>query len=239
MSEQPGYVAPAAWYVDPSTSAHLRWWSGLEWTQHVAPLPEVVAAPGPSRRDQRDQRDRRSTVEAAPPPPPTPLIAPVTSFDWSTETEKAGAPRARVTERVDEYRFVPSRWGTVSVWLIAFDPWLAVVFVVATALFIPVAVVESSTNAVFAVYALPYLCVLFCALRDYARLRAFGHRHVAHWAWALLGELAYLIARTVVLRRHTGIGSPPLWVYLVNMVVAFLSLLLIVFAVMPMILVLQ
>ena len=38
-------VFPPGWYLDPTSSAHLRWWSGEGWTDHLQPLP--VAAPAP------------------------------------------------------------------------------------------------------------------------------------------------------------------------------------------------
>lgn len=264
MSDQPGYVAPAAWYVDPLTSQNLRWWSGLEWTAHVAPLPDVVPAPADSDRvtapadsdrvpapvpaggwtpvegaeaestpgivapaSRRAQRTSASTQTTIAPPPPTPLIAPVTAFDWGHEVDKDSSRFARVMERVDEYRFIPSRWGTVSVWLLASTPWFALVYVFIVFLLIGLGVAE---YLLYATLALPTLVTLALAQRDRKRLLAWGHRTVAHWAWSLLGALAYLIARSVVLRTQTGVGSLPLWIWIINLFAvagAYLLLLLI------------
>jgi Protein of unknown function (DUF2510) len=274
VSDQPGYVAPAAWYVDPLTSQNLRWWSGVEWTAHVAPLPDVVPAPAESDRmpapapaqasapvhtpelvpagsaaesasvdpaiaevpavewtpvesaatdpapgtvapaTRRGQRKSASAQTTIAPPPPTPLIAPVTAFDWGHEVDKDSPRIARVMERVDEYRFIPSRWGTVSVWLLTFTPWFALVYVVTVFLLLGLGVAE---YLLYATLALPTLVTLALAQRDRKRLLTWGHQTVAHWAWSLLGALAYLIARSVVLRTHTGVGSLPLWIWIVNL----------------------
>lgn len=39
---------PAGWYQDPSNPAGLRFWSGREWTEHVAPAPAAAPAPAPA-----------------------------------------------------------------------------------------------------------------------------------------------------------------------------------------------
>ena len=51
------------------------------------------------------------------------------------------------------------------------------------------------------------------------------HNEVAHWAWALCGGPVYIVARTVVLRRHGRFGSAPLWVVLGNVVASFVPFL--------------
>ncbi|WP_084105014.1 DUF2510 domain-containing protein [Demequina sp. NBRC 110056] len=35
----------AGWYADPSSPAHLRYWDGAAWTQHVTPHPSVPPPP--------------------------------------------------------------------------------------------------------------------------------------------------------------------------------------------------
>lgn len=39
---------PAGWYQDPSNPGGLRFWSGTEWTEHVAPAPAAAPAPEPA-----------------------------------------------------------------------------------------------------------------------------------------------------------------------------------------------
>jgi Protein of unknown function (DUF2510) len=218
MDEAAEHVAPAGWYVDPKTSMHLRWWSGLEWTGHIAPVPDGAHDPIDSSRDSPPTTGSVSTT-APPLRPPVPRIAPVSSYDW--EREAGGAADADriepALESADEYRIILSRWSTASVWLIAFTPWLTLL-TLATALLMYAWGIREWLQ--YAVAPLPWLFTIACAQRDVKRLRAWGHTTNAHWAWSLLGAPVYLVARTVVLRRHTGIGSPPLWVWLVNLLVS-------------------
>lgn len=49
MTDQATRVVPAGWYEDPASSAHVRWWNGLAWTEHTtlkpAEPPRPVAEP--------------------------------------------------------------------------------------------------------------------------------------------------------------------------------------------------
>jgi hypothetical protein len=216
MNDRPGDVAPAGWYVDPKTSLHLRWWSGEEWTGHIAPLPDVGHAPVGSSRDVPPTTGTVTTT-APPLPPPAPRIAPVSNYRWDREAGATAASAEKMTaaaDDADEYRNIPSRWSTASVWLIVFTPWLTLLALVA-ALFMYAWGMREWLQ--YAALALPWLFTIACAQRDVKRLRGWGHTTVASGAWSLLGAPAYLIARTVVLRRTTGIGAPPLWMWLVNL----------------------
>ncbi|GAA3895229.1 hypothetical protein GCM10022381_40950 [Leifsonia kafniensis] len=248
MTAQPGYVAPAGWYIDPTTSLHLRWWSGLAWTEHVAPIPDVAAAPDEYSADAAAlphssaggieaataaaaATATATAVDGALPPPPVPRFAPVSSYGWEREESKSEvAPRWTLpVGHGPEFTALPSKWGSVSVWVISFSPWLSVVgfFALAT-----LEGVRAPLWLQWTAFALPWLITLAAAQRDVKRLRIWGHRNIASWAWALLGAPAYLIARTVVLRRNTGIGSAPLWVWIANflLVVGLVLFLVVVFA---------
>ena len=232
MTEQPGFVAPAGWYVDPTTSIHLRWWSGLAWTEHVAPIPEVSATPddyrtaappavvptrpAACRADERRQSAHAAADDNVPlPPPPISRLAPVSAYGWEREESKTEiAPRWTLPVGHSlEFTAIPSRWGSVSVWVIAFAPWMSVV-----AFFVMLLLegIGAQLWLQYAAVSLPWLITLAAAQRDVKRLSSWGHRTVAPWAWALLGAPAYLIARTVVLRRNAGLGSAPLWVWIAN-----------------------
>ncbi|GAB3128273.1 DUF2510 domain-containing protein [Glaciibacter psychrotolerans] len=188
MADQTPFVPPAGWYVDPTTETTLRWWNGLAWTDHVSALPELV---------------------------PAPRIAPVSQYSWEREEDKTHRVQhwGIAAEAHAEYTAIPSRWGTLSVWLIAFTPWWEVGCAVI------VATVLENVWLECGALILPWLLTIVWAQRDGARLRAWGHRNVPRWPWALLGAPGYLIARTVVLRRNTGIGSPPLWVWIANLLI--------------------
>ncbi len=41
-------VVPAGWYEDPASSAHVRWWNGLAWTEHTAQKPTPTPSPQPT-----------------------------------------------------------------------------------------------------------------------------------------------------------------------------------------------
>jgi hypothetical protein len=136
---------------------------------------------------------------------------------WTNRFAPTGGPPAR-TEAVGPGR----RWGTVWVWLLAFSPWLTTT----TGFFVLNAGGPSDTNPWDQVLlgALPLVLIVFVAALDMRQLRRW-HDPVAHWAWAVLGGPIYIIARTVVLRRHGRFGSAPLWVALANMVAALIPFL--------------
>lgn len=39
MTDQATRVVPAGWYEDPASTAHVRWWNGLAWTEHTTLKP--------------------------------------------------------------------------------------------------------------------------------------------------------------------------------------------------------
>lgn len=45
MTDQAIRVVPAGWYEDPASSAHVRWWNGLAWTEHTALKPSTPPQP--------------------------------------------------------------------------------------------------------------------------------------------------------------------------------------------------
>jgi hypothetical protein len=109
------------------------------------------------------------------------------------------------------------RWGTVWVWLLAFSPWLSV-----WATYFAMTTGEPSNTVSWQsilLIAAPIALVILLAVLDVRQLRRW-HGSVAPWAWALLGAPAYVLARTIVLRRCRRFVSVPLWVTLVNLVAA-------------------
>lgn len=45
MTDQATRVVPAGWYEDPASSAHVRWWNGLAWTEHTTLKPTAPPRP--------------------------------------------------------------------------------------------------------------------------------------------------------------------------------------------------
>lgn len=189
-------------------------------------VPPIISEPTPddSAEQAQAQAQAHAQIQAQAdaeaqgilaPPPPSPRLAPVSRYDWGREEDKHDN-NPRWTARVEppEYRPIASRWGTVSVWLIAFAPWWSMIAFYAVLL-----VADRAVWLQWAALALPWLITIACAQRDIKRLQIWGHRVVPSWTWALLGAPGYLIARTVVLRKNTGIGSAPLWVWLANVII--------------------
>lgn len=48
---------PAGWYPDPAGGARLRWWDGLDWTDHwrAPPGPRVPKVPEPDTSTTREE----------------------------------------------------------------------------------------------------------------------------------------------------------------------------------------
>jgi hypothetical protein len=74
------------------------------------------------------------------------------------------------------------------------------------------------------------LCVVF-ALLDYYALKRRGVPRPFHWAWSFLQTGAvYMIGRAVIVRRRTGHGLAPLWVWIGLYVLVFVVSLAVVFS---------
>jgi hypothetical protein len=76
------------------------------------------------------------------------------------------------------------------------------------------------------------VCVVF-GLLDWRELQARGVPKPFHWAWsffviALGWPAVYVIGRTVIVKRRTGGGMAPLWVFIGLQVVTFIVILVVV-----------
>jgi hypothetical protein len=118
----------------------------------------------------------------------------------------------------------PNRWNTGGAWALSASPLIGALSGVG--IFFARSYAPQAWWWTLSIALLPLLWMLAAATRDRARLEIFGWvRRPSRW-WLLLGPLAYLIARTVYLRRHSGGGSAPLWwfgittILLVSLVVA-------------------
>jgi len=74
VTDQPRYVAPAAWYMDPYGSQQLRWWDGTAWTEQVTAIP---TADGEAASDVATERaavavDPAAAITSTPATPETP-----------------------------------------------------------------------------------------------------------------------------------------------------------------------
>jgi Protein of unknown function (DUF2510) len=74
----------------------------------------------------------------------------------------------------------------------------------------------------FVTYA---ITVLFAGL-DWRQLKVLGVPKPFHWAWTFLpsyGQFVYMIGRFVIVKRRTGTGLAPLWVWIATIVVVFIA----------------
>ena len=219
MSEQrPGSTTPeAGWYAYPDNGTQLRWWSGDGWTDRYAPMADEPADEPPSAPSEPYGPSAGQ---------PAPAHAVTSQPTLVSTVEPAGYPYAAAPTATLNPRM---RWGTVSVWFLAFSPWL--MMATAISAFFVYASTPDATPYWILVLLAAYALTTGLAVLDARRLREWQHPTVPHWAWSLLGGPAYLIARAVVLRGRTVGGTAPLWVMLVNVVLSWVLLFVLFFLV--------
>lgn len=121
-------------------------------------------------------------------------------------------------------------------WVIALWPIVGLLGLIPTVLYFqqivdadyssPEAVLSSFFSPLYVIIALAGLVeyglvVLFSAL-DYRSLVRAGVPRPFHWAWSFLSVIVYAIGRGVVVKRRTGRGLAPLWVFVALELVAFI-----------------
>jgi hypothetical protein len=97
LTDQAIRVVPAGWYEDPASSAHVRWWNGLSWTEHTAIKPEPQPQPvTPTYAD--DFSERRFGDVYASQQTSADVVEQVTTATGSTQTPEM---LARIAEARD------------------------------------------------------------------------------------------------------------------------------------------
>ena len=119
MTDQAIRVVPAGWYEDPASSAHVRWWNGLAWTEHTAPKPTGdpelhLAAPsgddgfaGPPLADQRVLAGQRAI--GGQPESADEHAGSMTATGSTTATGSIPTPEIRA--RIEEARDLERQYG--------------------------------------------------------------------------------------------------------------------------------
>lgn len=216
VTDTTGTLPVPGWYDDPSNTVagQRRWWTGEAWSDYVEAPPEPGAVASLS-----------SLVPDVPDftPRPVEVATSAEASPFASSSIGGYEPMSRGRAESIVFRDIPSRWGTASVWLIALSPILQTVAVV----LILLATWASGFNfgVLIAAMLVPPLLMIAWAYRDRARLESFGYDAPAHWAWMLLSPLAYLIVRTIVVRKVARVGSAPLWTYSsINVVLIAISL---------------
>jgi hypothetical protein len=208
MSNTVPPTIPAGWYSDPTDASQLRWWNGSAWSQHVQQRPApisptpVEAAPVVSAQ-----------VEAAQVEPAQAAVEPV-RFTPVTETPLVRTQLVETAASVDD-EAVPTRSNTVSSWFVALSPfYYAIAFIIALPALASIAGVAVLGAIAAAVLVIPFAIALIFAISDFSALKKRGIPRPAAPGWMFLTPLVYLIVRTVRVRRATGKGSAPLWVWI-------------------------
>jgi hypothetical protein len=187
---------PAGWYSDPAGFDQLRWWDGAGWTPHLAPRPSPMPPPAPQ------------APTFPPPVAQTPMFPmPMTQAPVS-QTAVLQTPGVQTLAP-------PGNWNTVSSWFVAASP---AFFAVAYILEFPILAAQSDlsfrSGAIAGASFIPFLVAVIFATVDRHALKKRGYSLPASVWWMLLTPLAYLIVRTLKLRREVGRGSGPLWVWI-------------------------
>ena len=203
----------AGWYDDPDVALRLRWWDGALWSHHTRPKP-VIEHPAEQAITGHvatmDATGGVSTVIAAPAAAaPYHYSAP---HSWSPGSATNPDAPPRTGPQVLEY--VPEGANTAAAWALAATPLVTALAQAAAAV---LAGFESTPFVWIAGAAIvPILWIIMWVRRDRITLHEWGHLHRAPWAWAFLGDIGYLTARTIVVRRQTeGHGWAPLLTNLV------------------------
>ncbi len=207
MSDQ--YSPEAGWYDDPERALRLRWWDGVRWTTHTRAKP-VIDEPVFSAA-----RPDMSSVDALAVPGATIPYTYSAPYSWSPSIPSAAEVASPSTSSIATHalEYVPEKSNTPAAWALAVTP---VVVVLAQAAALLLSGYES-TPVIWIIGAaiIPILWLIVWVRRDLITLDEWGHLKRAHWGWAFLGAVGYLVARTLVVRRHAiGTGWWPLVVNL-------------------------
>jgi hypothetical protein len=224
MSNINGQV-PAGWYADPNNALQLRWWDGMQWTEHYAPNPRPPVAP---------------PVPQA--PQPTPIAQPAQPYvNTATYAHVIEPERPKLATTTPIY----NAW----IWLIVVLPFLSILILPFWNPLSGLSIVQSSDGQfrafaepgffaspfyfiLIAVSFLANVLVVVFAYLDHRDLVRKGVERPFHWAWSFFtflssGFLVYVIGRSVIVRKVApGRGLAPIWLaialYAVSIVIAII-----------------
>jgi len=140
-----------------------------------------------------------------------PAAAPAASSTDSTTSNQAYQPFGMVSRTKAGVASKPTVVNTLSAWIIAITPLLMAGVAVAVVTWLSefyTLFMQGGLVAIFAVATIAF------AIRDQRELRSAGHVRTASPAWLLLTPLAYLISRTVEVKRQSGYAGSVLLVWL-------------------------
>ena len=177
-------TAPAGWYPVAAGSAQQRYWDGTAWTEHIH-NPAVQNAPVAVVRRELLRAPERTN--------------PTTLWFWLTAVSSVLGIGAWIALGIYGNQLVGISGNyTTEIGAMYTSP----AYITYTVL---------SFAVVAAGVVFPIL--------DWLALRKRGVPNPFHWAWslfaiALSSPIVYVIGRTVVVKRRTGKGLAPLWVFI-------------------------
>ncbi len=177
-------AVPPGWYDDGTGSGRQRWWSGVEWTQHVA-APVMVGRPLlPADRPVYSVWIWLIVL--------LPLLSFPLFFLWQPNFDYLSNPNSLGNPSQIQSEYLASVFSP-AYFAILFGGW-----------------VLYGLTAVF-------------AWRDAVWLRAQGVVRPFPWPWVFLYSPAYVIGRSVIVRRVAAPrGLAPIWVLIAVVVVGII-----------------
>jgi hypothetical protein len=196
-----GGTTPAGWYPVAPGSSQLRWWDGSAWTEHV--------------HEQGPAQPPNGQVEKAPEG-----TNPNTVWIWILALLPFTSLASLFLVNFKAYLVDVERAGQSG----NPDP-----------TYIYRAMADSGYTWVFAISFIIYAVGIVLAFFDYRALAARGVVKPFHWALSFIpsgyGFLVYMIGRFVVVRRRTGTGLAPLWLWIASTVIVIVVALIWVFSI--------
>jgi Protein of unknown function (DUF2510) len=240
MSDTPKSAAPTlpppGWYEDPMDAAFERWWTGVDWTDHLLDpktgVAPVAGTPVPLTSTHLTSTHLTSThsaviggvLQAAAEPEVEPDLA-------ISAEERAYVPMADYT--ADSWKSAvpmnsPAGSGyTYAIWLLAASPifYFILVFAEYGLQLTAVPSLQASLATIIfglAVIGINFLVWVLLAIWDYVTLKKRG-LPAPNPVWMLLTILAYFIARRIVLKRVGVRSNAPGNVYVLLLVAGSVS----------------
>ena len=199
MSDQQQSTAPAGWHPDPAGTPRLRWWDGVQWTEHFTDPQPTPPVAGTSYT------------------PGTPFVtgAAYTATPAATFSGAASTPYTTAAQPLVAPPGVPIYTGFV--WAIVAVQVLTPIISVAILLSAgpDAASLMASASLTLVVNLLSFVAYggsVWLAYYDHRALANAGVPNPFHWAFAFINTPVYLIGRGIVMRRRTGSGMATVWI---------------------------
>jgi|GEM_PF-1029741 len=193
----------AGWYADPAGERQLRWWDGATWTDATFPPSTPERAQVPRSADFVNFVTRDAATKAADWDPYG--HGSMTHDSLLTRSPKVDAPAEELATALTHTR---------AAWLIALMPLMQIALAVPVFAFLPQA--DNFRVILLGLIVAPWLWTVSLAVRDRDALTRARHESTAHWAWAILSPFAYLVSRSIHVRRAAHAGSAPLWAWVAS-----------------------